>query len=307
MPATQSGSVRLFRFAGIDVFVHWSWLVAAIVLIQLRQRDYASFIWNVIEYLTLFAIVLLHEFGHSLACRQVGGTANRILLWPLGGIAFVAPPPRPGAVLWSIAAGPLVNVLLVPVTLGIRLFAMAQGWIAQDTDPDRFLVHVIILNIGLLVFNMLPIYPLDGGQIVQSLLWFVIGQAQSLRVVSLFGLVVASSLVCFALWARNTWFVVLAGFMAMRCWSGFQQSRAMLRILNVPRRHEQRCPACGVSPPIGEVWTCGQCRTKFDTFEHRGVCPGCGGQFPVTQCPACHARSPLEAWALPVDRPTPIA
>ncbi|HEV3021219.1 MAG TPA: hypothetical protein VGX76_02085, partial [Pirellulales bacterium] len=135
MPATQSGSVRLFRFAGIDVFVHWSWLVAAIVLIQLRQRDYASFIWNVIEYLTLFAIVLLHEFGHSLACRQVGGTANRILLWPLGGIAFVAPPSRPGTVLWSIAAGPLVNVLLVPATLGVYLLAVAQGWIARDTDP----------------------------------------------------------------------------------------------------------------------------------------------------------------------------
>ena len=48
-------------------------------------------------YLALFSIVLLHEFGHALACRQVGGKADQIVLWPLGGVAYVAPPPRPGA------------------------------------------------------------------------------------------------------------------------------------------------------------------------------------------------------------------
>ena len=60
---------------------------------------------------------MMHEFGHALACRQVGGQANRIVLWPLGGIAFVSPPPRAGAMLWSIAAGPLVNLLLAPILM----------------------------------------------------------------------------------------------------------------------------------------------------------------------------------------------
>ena len=68
---------------------------------------------NVLEYLALFGIVLLHEFGHALACRQVGGTADRIMLWPLGGVAYVNPPSRPGATLWSLAAGPLVNVAAI--------------------------------------------------------------------------------------------------------------------------------------------------------------------------------------------------
>jgi Zn-dependent protease len=72
-------------------------------------------LWNALEYVTLFGIVLLHEMGHALACRQVGGQANLIVLWPLGGVAYVSPPPRPGATLWSIAAGPLVNVALLPV------------------------------------------------------------------------------------------------------------------------------------------------------------------------------------------------
>lgn len=105
MPSVQQGSIRLFRFSGIDVFLHWSWFLVAVYGINARTRVYSSITWNILEYLALFAIVLTHEFGHALACRQVGGTANRILLWPFGGVAYVDPPQRPGATLWSIAAG----------------------------------------------------------------------------------------------------------------------------------------------------------------------------------------------------------
>src|SRR6266478_1046292 len=115
MMPTRQGSFRLFRFAGIDVFLHWSWFLIAVWQIQGGINQYSSPVWRVLEYLSLFVIVLLHEFGHSLACRQVGGEANQIVLWPFGGVAYVSPPPRPGATLWSIAAGPLVNVVLVPV------------------------------------------------------------------------------------------------------------------------------------------------------------------------------------------------
>src|SRR5690348_9871983 len=105
MAGTQNRSLHLFSFKGIDVFLHWSWFLIALLEIESRSRAYSSITWNVLEYLALFVIVMLHEFGHALACRQVGGRANRILLWPLGGIAYVQPPQRPGATLWSIAAG----------------------------------------------------------------------------------------------------------------------------------------------------------------------------------------------------------
>jgi Zn-dependent protease len=84
---TPQGTFRLFRLAGVQVFLHWSWFVVAAFEIQERRGQYSSPIWNVAEYLALFAIVTLHEFGHSLACRQVGGTADHVVLWPLGGIA----------------------------------------------------------------------------------------------------------------------------------------------------------------------------------------------------------------------------
>src|SRR2546425_546998 len=160
MTPTRQGSFHLFRFAGIDIYLHWSWFVVAYFSIQMRGHAYSSWTWNVLEYLSLFAIVLMHECGHALACRQVGGRADQIVLWPLGGVAYVDPPPRPGATLWSIAAGPLVNVVLMPLLL-IALFA-ADNWIDSAPNVLRFVQALTYINAGLLIFNLLPIYPLDG-------------------------------------------------------------------------------------------------------------------------------------------------
>src|SRR5437016_12190337 len=92
MTSMRQGSIHLFRIAGVDVFLHWSWFLVAAFEISGRTRTYSSLSWNILEYLALFSIVLLHEYGHALACRQVGGIANRIVLWPLGGVAYVDPP-----------------------------------------------------------------------------------------------------------------------------------------------------------------------------------------------------------------------
>src|SRR5262245_9607787 len=135
----MSGSFRLFRLAGVSVHLHWSWLLVAGLALQYRRAAYDSFAWNLAEYLALFGIVLLHEFGHALACRQVGGRADHIVLWPLGGIAFVSPPPRPGAWLWSIAAGPLVNVVLLPITIGAFVLAANAGMEEANRDVYRFI------------------------------------------------------------------------------------------------------------------------------------------------------------------------
>src|SRR5271157_5810685 len=188
MPNVRQGSIHLFRLAGVDLFLHWSWFVVAAIEIESRQGRYSSLVWNVVEYLSLFLIVLLHEFGHAMACRQVGGTANQIVLWPLGGVAYVSPPQRPGATLWSIAAGPLVNVALLPVLYGAVAMSRSMGW--AETMPDAYMLvrAVFYIDVSLLVFNMLPIYPLDGGQILRSLLWFALGRGRSLMVATVLGM-----------------------------------------------------------------------------------------------------------------------
>src|SRR2546421_9900812 len=106
----RTGVIRLFRFAGIDVYLHFTWFLVAAIFMTDYMRRYQSPIWGVLEYISLFVIVLIHEFGHALACRRVGGVASRIVLWPLGGVAFVIRRGRAGVVLWGLSAGPLVRV-----------------------------------------------------------------------------------------------------------------------------------------------------------------------------------------------------
>ena len=303
-PSSQ-GSLRLFRFSGIDVFLHWSWFVVAVYEIQ--QRDggrYSSIKWNVLEYLGLFVIVLLHEFGHSLACRQVGGTANRIVLWPLGGVAYVDPPPRPGATLWSIAAGPLVNVALAPVILGILYFSRHMAWNYTWVDFHRLWRAIFVIDVGLFVFNILPIYPLDGGQILRSLLWFVFGRARSLMIATVLGLVGVVGFVGLAFWLQSLWLGVIAAFMLLNCWSGLKQARVLLTIAKLPRREGFLCPRCKSKPPLGNFWKCNTCHQAFDTFQTGAVCPTCGTRFEVARCLDCGWAYPMDEWAAANLMPT---
>jgi len=299
MPARR-GSIRLFRFSGIDVFLHWSWFLVAVFEIQSRARSYSSITWNVVEYLGLFLIVMLHEFGHALACRQVGGRANQIVLWPLGGVAYVDPPPRPGATLWSIAAGPLVNVALVPILGALVFFGRAQGWFAGSTaDVYALVKNLLWIDVGLLVFNILPIYPLDGGQILRSLLWFVLGRARSLMVATVLGLIGIAGFFFLAFRSGSLWYGALALFMLMNCWGGLQHARELLRFAKLPRREGFACPSCKAAPPPGDYWRCGNCRQPFDTFATGAVCPHCGARFSVTRCLDCGELHPIEEWAVP--------
>jgi Zn-dependent protease len=287
----------LFRFKGIDVFLHWSWFVVAIFELSGPNRRYSSFTWNVVEYLALFAIVLMHEFGHALACRQVGGVANRIVLWPLGGVAYVDPPPRPGATLWSIAAGPLVNVALLPVFWGLLYLSRPLGWAQTMPNFHALLRAIWWIDIGLLAFNILPIYPLDGGQILRSLLWFPLGRARSLMAATVLGFVGIAGFIGLAIWLQSAWLGVLAIFMLLNCWAGLKHARALLKIAKLPRRDGFACPRCRALPPIGNYWKCSQCQQPFDTFQTGAACPHCGSRFPVTRCVDCGGSHPMSEWA----------
>lgn len=301
MLPSHSGSFRLFRFAGIQVYLHWWWFVFAVFEMTMRKHAYASNLWNLAEYLTLFLIVLLHEFGHSLACRQTGGRADQIILWPLGGIAFVRPPPRPGAELWSIAAGPLVNVVLVPVIYGLHWAASYHGWTAASPDLGRFLVAVWWINAVLLGFNLLPVYPLDGGQILRSLLWFAIGRARSLIAATVLGFIGIAAIGGGLLWLNpNRWLVVLlmGAFLGQQCLAGFREAKAMLALTRQPRHSGVACPACGQPPPGGPMWRCGQCSQRFDPFSTRASCPHCGNTQARIPCPYCGSAHELGAWRL---------
>jgi Zn-dependent protease len=304
MLPTKQGAIRLFRLFGIDVFLHWSWFIVAIYRFQMLAAEggYRMPVFYALEILGLFAIVTMHEFGHSLACRQVGGRADQIVLWPFGGVAYVAPPERPGAQLWSIAAGPLVNVVLVPVLwLACAAYGVSPGMaLGSETyfvpDAGRFLSAMFVTNFALLVFNILPIFPLDGGQILRSILWFPLGRAKSLLIAAAIGFVGVLGMGCLALYMQSIWFGLLTFFVFSQCRNGWKAARAMMALEAAPRREEFACPRCHVSPPSGPIWRCQRCREPFDTFANNGICPHCHAHYAEAQCTSCGQWSPVESW-----------
>jgi len=303
---TRRGSFHLFQFAGINVYVHWSWFIIAYLVIKFRTGLYSSPVWNMLEYLSLFLIVLIHEFGHQLACRQVGGKTHDIILFPFGGVAYVSPPQRPGAQLWSIAAGPLVNVVLIPI-LTVLLSLLGGHPSLHGIEPNEyaeFLNNIWFINFGLLVFNMMPVYPLDGGQILRSLLWFVLGRANSLLAASIIGfigvavLIVLAALLLFfsPVPLQGIWLGAISVFILMNCWGGLMQARALARLAKIPRRDGFACPVCKTPPPVGAIWRCGKCGSPFDIFATQAICPNCGTQFSATQCLDCGSLRPISEW-----------
>ncbi len=288
---SASGTFKLFTVRGVDVFLHWSWGLVAALEFYWRRDLYSSPIWCVLEYLALFGIVLLHELGHALACRSVGGRAERILLWPLGGVAYVRPPQRPGALLWSIAAGPLVNLALgLLAILGLLALGYAQPhWV----DIRQAVTALAAINIGLFVFNMLPVYPLDGGQLLRALLWFVVGRERSLTIAASIGLVasVIGGLAA-AIVLQDVWLTLIAVYAASRSLAGLRAARLTAELLSGPKQPLARCPGCGEPPPSGDRWRCPEGHT-FDLFAHRGTCPQCGLCVSHSPCLICGESYPV--------------
>jgi len=131
---------------------------------------------------------------------------------------------------------------------------------------------------------------------MQALLWFVMGRAMSLMVVTAVSLLAALGLLVVALAFGAWWMSIICGFAVLASLNGLRSARVLLRLQDAPRRKEAACPSCGAAPPTGEFWLCGSCRGRFDTFAHDGTCPACGNHQHAVPCPRCGRRSPCADW-----------
>jgi len=287
-PPRSTGSFRLFRLAGTDVYMHWTWFAAAYFLIQDRSAAYSSLAWNAAEYVAGFGLVLLHEFGHVLACRQVGGKADRVVLWPLGGLAFVAPPPRPGANLWTTVAGPLVNLVLTPVLFLLAALTIFVGDGETPSDLNLLLTALALFNVVMLVFNLLPIFPMDGGRILHAVLWWWLGRSLALTVAASVGMVAGAGLGVLALMAGEWWLAAIAAFLVLGALGGISHARLLSRMARAERRLDVECPNCGSAPPIGPFWRCPRCFVMIDVFDPEPAdCSKGGPHTTEVSCPEC--------------------
>src|SRR5688572_30792280 len=168
-------SWKVARIAGIDVYMHATFLmlIAWIALSHWSEgRSVAAVIEGVGFILSLFACVVLHEFGHALTARRYGIRTRDITLLPIGGLARLERmPDEPRQELWVALAGPAVNVGIALLLFG---WLRASGsWEAIDqlgVTSGSFIERVMIANVFLAAFNLLPAFPMDGGRVLRAAL-----------------------------------------------------------------------------------------------------------------------------------------
>ncbi|HEV2295253.1 MAG TPA: site-2 protease family protein [Tepidisphaeraceae bacterium] len=190
----MTGSVPLFTVFGIRVRMHASLLLVMVFVLLFGWGFGDTIAMRVQSMLMLFTVILLHEFGHCFAARSVGGQADDVLMTPLGGLAMAMAPRRPWAQFVTVAGGPLVNVVIcllcgIALYLAIGIFPLGpwtfsralsevvtSGWL----QISGYLFWMYGISYWLLLFNLLPIFPLDGGQLLQSVLWKPMGYYKSM-------------------------------------------------------------------------------------------------------------------------------
>jgi Zn-dependent protease/CBS domain-containing protein len=179
------GSFRLGNIAGIDIYAHPSWFIVLVLLTwSLASGWFAQAFagWSTSTYwiaafisaLLLFACVLIHELAHALVARAHRLTVKHITLFIFGGVATIEEEmKRPGVELQVAAIGPLASLLLAFVA-----FLLGEPLRGSGSPAEAVLDYLVVSNVLLGVFNLLPGFPLDGGRILRSLIWKVTGNVR---------------------------------------------------------------------------------------------------------------------------------
>jgi len=164
---------KLGDFAGIGVYVHWSfWILPAWILMSGLGGGLFAALASVGFVFAIFGCVVLHEFGHALMARQYHIGTRDITLYPIGGVASLERiPQRPSQELAIALAGPAVNVVIAAALFAVLLVVGigTQGLIF-NLEGGSFLTNLMLVNVMLVVFNMLPAFPMDGGRVLRAVL-----------------------------------------------------------------------------------------------------------------------------------------
>lgn len=193
----------LFRVAGIQVSVDWSWLLALGYVMFVMVNDYQdllgpdqrnqAFLYGVAVAFAFFGSIVLHEFGHAVVARRNNIGILGIDLWLLGGLAKMDREPQsPGVEFRVSAAGPFVTLILCFALLGAAAglndgpSSNLQPFTINSGEPPLVVAFTTLgwINVFLLFFNLIPAYPLDGGRIARSIIWKTTGSASRATVIS---------------------------------------------------------------------------------------------------------------------------
>lgn len=201
-------SLYLGRIAGIKIFVHWTFfiLVLWIIMGHLQAGDSAGEVALGVAFLfALFGCVVLHELGHALVARRYHFGTRSINLLPIGGVALMESlPEKPAQELAVAIAGPLVNVAIAAVLLLVigSTGGFPTNWEEVELGAGTFWLNLLIVNLFLALFNLVPAFPMDGGRIFRALLSFRYPRARATRIAGNLGQVLAMFFVVFGFYGN---------------------------------------------------------------------------------------------------------
>ncbi len=212
--------LKLGTFLGIGLYVHWTFaLLIGFFAYQASDEGIAGMAFAITMVLGVFFCVTLHEYGHALAARKFGIPTIDITLLPIGGVARLQRMPRiPWQELVVAIAGPAVNVVIATllgigfvVVGGINLFmgVSQQAEIAVETDTmfspsfSKYAFYMLMVNITLVIFNMIPAFPMDGGRVFRSVLAMITDYRKATVIASRVGILCAVSMIALVVFTGN--------------------------------------------------------------------------------------------------------
>ncbi len=168
-------SWRIGTIAGIGIYIHATFLLLLLFLLGLdlhRGRTLDGALRGSLFILVIFACIVLHELGHALTARKYGIQTRDITLLPIGGVARLERMPDvPIQELWVAIAGPAVNAAIAVVLYaGIQIAGLSPSFHPLQWEGGNFLSRLMVVNIWLLAFNLIPAFPMDGGRVLRALL-----------------------------------------------------------------------------------------------------------------------------------------
>jgi Zn-dependent protease/predicted transcriptional regulator len=228
-------SWKIAQIAGIGVYVHATFFLLLVWVgfssMAVRQ-SWQDAVAAILFVLVLFAIVLMHEFGHALTARRYGIGTRDIILLPIGGIARLERmPENPKQELVIALAGPAVNVVLAALLAGILLVMGGVQTITNWQTPAGILTRLMWVNVILAVFNLLPAFPMDGGRVLRGLLALTMDYARATRIAARVGQAMAFVLGFVGLmW--NPFLILIAFFV----WWGASQEADLVEMKSALQR-----------------------------------------------------------------------
>lgn len=230
------GSFKIFTWLGIPVFFHWTFGLIFLYIIWHAQSEglgTLETVWLTGLFMALFLCVLLHEYGHAIAARRYGVKTRDIVLMPIGGVARLERmPEKPFQEFVVAIAGPAVNVLIAAVLFTgmvfwvdsslLEVFSFAiQSDIGEEIMTDsgylispvlHFSIKLAITNVALVIFNMIPAFPMDGGRVFRALLSMWLGRPRATKIAAWLGQAIALFLVGVGIWSSDFMLSILGLF-----------------------------------------------------------------------------------------------